>query len=140
MEEWGVRIQEATLAALDSDAGPRERYEAFWRHTIASYSDNRQLWLASIEAGVEAERSPRVRELMTRAMAEGRSGLAAGLLGIPEDAVDDRAVRTIGALQLALMSGVLMQWTLDPEHAPTERDLTEGLLALADRISGGAEG
>ncbi len=140
MEEWGLRIQEATLAALDSDAGPRERYEAFWRHTIASYSENRQLWLASVEAGVEAERSPRVRELMTHAMAEGRSGLAAGLLGIPEDAVDDRAVRTIGALQLALMSGVLMQWTLDPEHAPTEHDLTEGLLALADRITGGTDG
>lgn len=137
MEEWGQRIQEATLAALDSAADPRQRYEAFWRHTIASYSENRQLWLASIEAGVEAERSPRVRELMTHALREGRSGLAAGLLGVPEEAVDDRAVRTIGALQMALMSGVLMQWTLDPEHAPTERDIAEGLLALADRLGEG---
>ncbi|MCI2417304.1 hypothetical protein MOQ72_07700 [Saccharopolyspora sp. K220] len=94
-----------------------------------------QLWLASVEAAVHAEHSPRIRELLTQGMREGRSGLAAGLLDIPEDAVDNQTLRTIGALQLALMSGLLMQWTLDPDHAPTEHDITQGLIGLAARIS-----
>ncbi|WP_280371279.1 TetR family transcriptional regulator C-terminal domain-containing protein [Nocardia wallacei] len=99
-------------------------------------AENRQLWLVSIEAGIEAQRSPRVRELMTHAMQEGRSGLAAGLLGIPEDTLDSRDIQTIGAVQLALMSGVLMQQTLDPDHTPDAHDITEGLLALAERLTG----
>ncbi|MEV5648617.1 TetR/AcrR family transcriptional regulator [Nocardia sp. NPDC052254] len=138
MEEWGQRIQAATLASLTSDADPRGRYEAFWEQTIASYIDAKQLWLASIEASVQAERAPRVRELMAHALREGRSGLTAGLLGVPEDAVGDRDVRTIGSLQLALMSGVLMQWTLDPDNAPTAHDIAEGLIALAGRIGDSA--
>lgn len=136
MEEWGLGIEAEADAAVDPAAGPRERYEAIWRQTIASFTRNRQLWLVSIEAGIEAQRSPRVAELMARAMQEGRSGLAAGLLGVPEDSLADRDVRTIGAVQLALMSGVLMQWTLDPDRAPSERDIADGLLALAERITG----
>ncbi|MFJ4649992.1 TetR/AcrR family transcriptional regulator [Nocardia sp. NPDC088792] len=136
MEDWGLGIEAEAEAAVDPAAGPRERYEAIWRQTIASFTRNRKLWLVSIEAGIEAQRSPRIAELMTRAMQEGRSGLAAGLLGVPEDSLDDRDVRTIGAVQLALMSGVLMQWTLDPDHAPSEHDIADGLLALSERITG----
>lgn len=51
------------------------------------------------------------------------------------DTLDSRALRTIGALQLALMSGVLMQWTLDPDHTPTEHDIADGLIALAEHIT-----
>ncbi|MFI1917011.1 TetR/AcrR family transcriptional regulator [Nocardia sp. NPDC020380] len=136
MEDWGLGIEAEAEAAVDPAAGPRERYEAIWRQTIASFTRNRKLWLVSIEAGIEAQRSPRVAELMTRAMQEGRSGLAAGLLGVPEDSLAERDVRTLGAVQLALMSGVLMQWTLDPDHAPSEHDIADGLLALSERITG----
>jgi len=39
------------------------------------------------------------------------------LLGVPEDEVPDSAVRTVGAVQMALISGVLIQRLADPEHA-----------------------
>ncbi len=136
MAEWGAEIQAAVRAGLAPDANPRQRYEAFWRQAIASYTEHRRLWLASVEAAVHAEYSPRIRELMAQGMREGRSGLTAGLLGVPEDTLDSQSARTIGALQLALMSGLLMQWTLDPDHAPAEHDITEGLIALAAHITG----
>jgi hypothetical protein len=41
------------------------------------------------------------------------------LLGIPEDTVDGPAELALGSVQLALMSGVLVQWLIDPGRAPT---------------------
>ncbi len=135
MDEWGGEMEAAVRAGLDQDANPRERYEAFWRKAIESYGAHRRLWLASVEAAVEAEHNPRVRELMVAAMREGRSGLAAGLVGVPESELDDKDVRGIGSLQLALMSGVLVQWILDPDNAPTAENLTDALFALSGRLA-----
>ncbi|WP_459716026.1 TetR/AcrR family transcriptional regulator [Actinophytocola sp. KF-1] len=139
MDEWGGEIEAAVRASLSPGATPRERYEAFWRTAIASYGANRRLWLASVEAAVEAEHNPRVRELMTAALREGRSGLAAGLVGVPEDELDDTDVRSIGSVQLALMSGVLIQHLLDPDRAPTAEDVTDALLSLAGRLAPSSE-
>lgn len=135
MDEWGGEIETAVRAALEPDATPRERYEAFWRRAIDSYGANRRLWLASVEAAVEAEHNPRVRELMVNALREGRSGLAAGLLGIPENELDDKDIHSIGSVQLALMSGVLVQHLLDPDDAPAADDIADALVSLAGRLT-----
>src|SRR5262249_13684426 len=47
----------------------------------------------------------------------------------------------LGSVQLALMSGVLVQWLIDPSHAADERMITDGILGLAAHITGppGAE-
>jgi AcrR family transcriptional regulator len=135
MDEWGGEIEAAVRASLDPAATARERYEAFWRTAIESYGANRRLWLASVEAAVEAEHNPRVRELMTAALREGRSGLTAGLLGVPEDELDDEDVRSVGSVQLALMSGVLVQHLLDPGGAPTAEGVADGVVSLAERVT-----
>ena len=136
MDEWGTETEAAVRAASAAGAGPREQYEAFWRQVIASYAANRWLWLATIEAAVQAERSPKVRELLAASLRQGRSGLAAGLLGVAEDDLDGPAERALGSVQLALMSGMLVQWLIDPGQAPTERDITDGLFALAGHLAG----
>lgn len=38
--------------------------------------------------------------------------------------------RTLGAAQLALMSGVMTQWLLDPEQAPSAAQVVAGLRAI----------
>ena len=83
MDAWGAETEAAVQAATAAGAGPRERYEAFWRQVIASYAANRWLWLATIEAAVQAEHSPKVRELMAASMRQGRSGLAPGWSASP---------------------------------------------------------
>ena len=103
---------------------------------IASYDANRWLWLATIEAAVQAEHSPKLRELMAASLRQGRTGLAAGLLGIPEDTVTGPAELALGSVQLALMSGVLVQWLIDPGRAPDERMITDGILGLAAHVTG----
>ena len=86
-QAWGAETEGAVRTAVAAGAGPREQYEAFWRQVIASYDANRWLWLATIEAAVQAEHSAKLRELMAASLRQGRTGLAAGLLGIPEDTV-----------------------------------------------------
>jgi hypothetical protein len=103
---------------------------------IASYDANRWLWLATIEAAVQAEHSPKLRELMAASLDQGRTGLAAGLLGIPEDTVAGPAELALGSVQLALMSGVLVQWLIDPGRAPDEQMVADGVLGLAACIAG----
>ena len=44
----------------------------------------------------------------------------------------------LGSVQLALMSGVLVQWLIDPGRAPNERMIADGILGLADHITGRA--
>lgn len=137
MDEWGAENEKAASAAVSSNlpsADGRERYEAFWRGVIESYGANRWLWLATIEAAVQAEHTPKLRELMAASLREGRDGLAAGLLGIPEDDVTGEPEQALGSVQLALMSGILVQWLLDPGHAPGAERIADGIVALADRI------
>jgi len=134
MDDWGAQTEAAARAAVAAGAGPREQYEAFWRQVIESYAANRWLWLATIEAAVQAEHSPKVRELMAASLRQARSGLAAGLLGVAEDTLDGPTERALGSVQLALMSGVLVQWLIDPGNAPTERDIAGGLLRLAAHL------
>ncbi|HVV25168.1 MAG TPA: TetR/AcrR family transcriptional regulator [Pseudonocardiaceae bacterium] len=129
MEEWGEQSATA-MAAVPADAGPHERYEAFWRAVIGSYDEHRWLWLATVEAAIQAEHSPPLRELVAGAMQEGRTGLAAGLLGVPEDSLDARQ-RAVGSVQLALMSGVLVQRLIDPDRAPRAEDIVTGIAGLA---------
>lgn len=135
IDEWGGEIEKAVTAALDPDASPREQYEAFWREAIASFGRNRQLWLATVEAAVQAEYTPKIRELMREGIRQGRSGFAAGLLGVPEETLDGKPERTIGSIQLALMSGLLVQWLIDPERTPSETDIVDGLLRLSAHIT-----
>jgi AcrR family transcriptional regulator len=134
MDAWGAQTEAAVRAAIAAGAGPREQYEAFWRQVIESYAANRWLWLATIEAAVQAEHSPKVRELMAASLRQGRSGLAAGLLGVAEDTLDGPVERALGSVQLALMSGFLVQWLIDPDNAPSERDIAEGVLRLAAHL------
>jgi AcrR family transcriptional regulator len=136
MDDWGAETEAAVRAASAAGAGPREQYEAFWRQVIASYADHRWLWLATIEAAVQAEHSPKLRELLAASLGQGRTGLAAGLLGVPEDTLDGQAERALGSVQLALMSGILVQWLIDPGQAPAERDIAEGILTLAAHLTG----
>lgn len=134
MDEWGAETGRAIAASIGAGATAQQRYEVMWREMIASFVTIRPVWLATVEALVEAEHNPRVRELLAAAQREGRRGLAASLLGVPEETIDETTERRIGAVQNALFSGVCVQWLLDPEHAPSAEDVMEGLRALTGHV------
>jgi hypothetical protein len=61
--------------------------------------------------------------------------MAAVATGTPEEAVTEQAARTIGSVQLALITGLMAQWMTDPEHAPTATEVVEGLEALNSALA-----
>ncbi len=134
MDDWGDEIQRAIREVIDPDASPTEQYKASWRAMIDSYSRNRQLWMASTEAFIQAEYQPELRKQLSEAQREGRRGMAAGILGIEEDKVTEADERRIGAVATALHSGVMMQHLLHPEYAPTADEVVDGLMTLLARV------
>jgi AcrR family transcriptional regulator len=135
MDEWGNEMTKAVTAAAERGADRKAQFAALWDELAKSVRENRQVWLASVEASVVAQHNTQVNELLVSAMREGRRGLAAGLMEIPEDEVDDELERSIGAVQMALVSGLMFQWLFAAEHAPSGTDVVAGLAALAKQVS-----
>ncbi|MEU5959383.1 TetR/AcrR family transcriptional regulator [Streptomyces sp. NPDC047525] len=130
IDEWGTRLGRVLSAYGAEGASEAERYEALWAAVIQSFADDRTLWLATLEALVQAEHSDDLRRYLATGQAEGRRGLAALLRGTPEDAVDDATARTLGSAQLALFTGLMTQWLTDPDQAPRASEVVTGLRAL----------
>jgi hypothetical protein len=78
---------------------------------------------------------PEVRHVMAAAQQQARLGLARLFLGI-DHTTDPRAAQDAGAFYYALLAGVMTQWLIDPDHAPSASALANGLRI----ISGGGGG
>ncbi|MEW1839118.1 TetR/AcrR family transcriptional regulator [Nonomuraea angiospora] len=133
MREWGEQIGVA-MAAVDETATPGERFEALWERLIASIGEHRTLWLANLEAMVQAEHSPELRDELVAGQREGRRGMAAHLVDGDEADIAEHEVRTVGSVHLALLLGVMAQWLNDPDQAPTGAEVLAGLRALTARM------
>jgi AcrR family transcriptional regulator len=140
IEEWGAEIERALAGQIDPQAAPMERFEATWTRVIESFAAHRQLWVATIEATAQAERVPEVRAFLADALQQGRMGLAALFQNI-DPTVDPKQAQAVGSFYQALMTGVIVQWLIDPQRAPSGRDLAEALrLVLASVRSAEAGG
>jgi AcrR family transcriptional regulator len=136
IDEWGAAALSSTGIGNGAPKAPnRGRYKRWWSTVIEAFRAQRQLWLASVEAFLQAERSPVVREQLALGNREARRGLSAWLLGVPEDQVDDATARSVGSVQLALISGLMIQWINDPDHAPSAEDVLRGLRAIAAQVA-----
>ena len=69
---------------------------------------------------------PEVRQVMAAAQQEARLGLAKLFLGI-DPLTDRKSAQDAGALYYAMLAGVMTQWLVDPDHAPSATDLVNGL-------------
>jgi AcrR family transcriptional regulator len=134
IQEWSAELGQALATEIDPDATPLERFEAIWVRIIESFSTHRQLWVATFEAWMEAERSPQLRAFLVDALQQGRLGLAALFQG-SGTAVDEEMARTVGAFYQALLSGIWVQWMIDPQKAPSARSLAEALQKISQSIA-----
>jgi AcrR family transcriptional regulator len=129
VDEWGQKITDA-LSDDVSDSGD-DQLVRLWRRIIGTVLAERDLFMATVEAMVQAEHSPELREQMAGGIRQGRSGMAAMILQQPEESLDDESIGTLGSVQMALMSGVLIQHMTDPDNAPTAEQVVAGIRALA---------
>ncbi len=123
---WGDEMDRALAVEIDPEAGLLKRFEMTWTRVIESFITHRPLWVASFEVFAQIERAPEVRRFLANALQQGRQGLAMMFQGI-DGTKDERSAWVVGSFYHALMSGLMVQWLTDPEHAPSSRDLTDAL-------------
>ena len=110
-----------------------ERFERFWTRVIDSFQASSQVWLATFDIFTVAQRDPEVRAAVAEGLEDGRKLWARLLYGV--DDADEEKTRAIGSLHQALVSGVLVQWLIDPGRAPSSAELALGMRAIADQIA-----
>jgi AcrR family transcriptional regulator len=100
-----------TVAERAAEGSPEER----WQALIDTFSTHRPLWIAQLEAAVQAEHSPELREHLVQAQQQGREGLG-------------------GSVPLALLTGLMLQSLVDPDQAPTGAQVIHELRTQAAEV------
>jgi hypothetical protein len=77
----------------------------------------------------QLDHAPEVRTAVADAQQQARLGLAS-LFHHIDPTLDEQKAWVVGSFYLALLPGVMAQWLIDPDHAPTGRDLAEALRTI----------
>jgi len=127
------RLEPSRLEPSRLEQGALERFERFWTRVIDSFQASSQVWLATFDIFTVAQRDPEVRAAVAEGLEDGRKLWARLLYGV--DDADEEKTRAIGSLHQALVSGVLVQWLIDPGRAPSPAELALGLQAIAKQVA-----
>ncbi|WP_284748509.1 TetR/AcrR family transcriptional regulator [Amycolatopsis sp. RTGN1] len=130
-EEWGETLAKVLQVETPAGASPAERFELIWRRVIESFDEHRRMWAVSMEAYSQPDLDPEVRAQLANALELARFGLANLFQGLDDGSDEARAV---GTVHQALLSGVMLQWLIDPDHAPSGADLVRGLRLIATDV------
>jgi AcrR family transcriptional regulator len=131
LDDFGEQMAQA----METDAVGQttlERFERFWTRVIDSFRTSRQVWLATFDIFTVAQRDPQVRAVVADGIEDARAFWAQALYGV--DPADRQQARAVGSLHQALVSGVLVQWLIDPERAPSPADLAAAMAAIANQV------
>lgn len=139
MEDFGTEIERVMQADAGADADPGgsalERFERFWTHVIDSFRANPGVWQATFEVFSAAQHDPQIQAAVAEGIEGGRALWARALYGPEADRGDQGVARAVGSLHQALLSGVLVQWLIDPGRAPSAADLAAALRAIAGQLT-----
>jgi AcrR family transcriptional regulator len=130
--DWDKDFRRLLNESVPTDASPRERFESTWARLMETFETHRSLWVANMELFSQIPRMPEIRGALGNNLQVARSELASMFLNKEQSAISERTAQTIGKFHHALLSGLIMQWLIDPEHALSARDLTEALLSIAE--------
>jgi AcrR family transcriptional regulator len=136
--EWWEELGRTLAADADPEASPMERFEAIWTKVVESFATHRPLWVATFELLAQLDHAPEVRTAVAEAQEQARMGLA-GLFHHLDPALDEQKAWAVGSFYLALLPGVMAQWLIDPEHAPSGHDLTQALQTIVADVSSGQQ-
>lgn len=109
------------LKALPDD--DTQWFETFWTELVDSFRDQPMLWLANLDTLAQAVHSPELRDRLTEAQGHARDELGRRL---PHQ--DEAGAQVL----LTLLIGMLVRWSVDPDNAPTARDLIAGVRSVAE--------
>jgi AcrR family transcriptional regulator len=132
--EWDEELKRTLQTRVLSNVTPAERFEATWANLIATFEPHRPLWIANFEIFTQMMSQPVTREFLASNLHLARTGLAAMFLNQDESTISDQTSRTIGTFHHVLLSGLILQWLIDPASALSAKDLTDALRRTAEDL------
>jgi AcrR family transcriptional regulator len=121
--EWGTRLGEAMAGGGDP--------AAIWDGVIASVRSDRAMWTVQYELVGQMDRADQLRAFLTDSQRYARAELAGLFDSGTDSAAGDEQRRLLGALYQAILGGLVMQWLIDPQNAPTGADIVAALKLAA---------
>ena len=131
VDEWGTQLGQAMAAGIDPAASFPQRFEQYWTAIIESFGEYREVWRATFDLFQAADRSAQIHQALAEGLQDGRMAWATLLHGIDPE-TDPARAQAVGSLHQALLSGLLVQWLIDPDRAPSAAELTVALLAITE--------
>ena len=132
--EWDQDLQQALRTSVSAAVTPKERFEATWAKVIATFETHRSLWIANFEIFTQMVSQQATREFLAGNLPTARTGLAAMFLNQEESSISEHTSKTIGTFLHVLLSGLILQWLIDPGSALSAKDLTEALRSTAEGL------
>lgn len=124
--QWAEELGRLLAEQAGNDGTVLEKFEAVWTRVIQSFGNHRGVLAASYEIMVRAEEVPEVRRRLAAAMEGARIALAELFTDVDAQAEPERA-RQVGSFYYAILSGLMTQWLVDPDNAPSGSDLAAAL-------------
>jgi len=134
MQDFGTEIGQVMQADTGLGGPTLERFERFWAQVIDSFRANPGAWLATFDVFGVAQRDSQIRAAVAEGIEDGRTLWARALYGLDAGSDHQGVARAVGSLHQALLSGVLVQWLIDPDRAPSAADLAAALLTIAGQV------
>ncbi|WP_431776958.1 TetR/AcrR family transcriptional regulator [Streptomyces cucumeris] len=127
MGDWADDVQRSLADGAATGSDPAGRFESGWTRALELFSRHQAVWRAQLEAVMQAERDPGMREAFAAAQPEARQALVALLHGTDGRETDEETSRTLGSFYMTLVSGMVVQMAIDPELTPDARELIEAM-------------
>jgi AcrR family transcriptional regulator len=125
IQEWAATLRRRLAAAAGQTAQNRSPVQLahLWASVIESFQDHRSVLAASYVIMARADDVPEFRARLAEGIDQARRALAKMLAGV-DPATEPERARQVGSLYYAILNGLLTQWLVDPDAAPTAADLT----------------
>lgn len=115
----------ALAAAVPADEGdPLGQLRQAWTVMAEEFANIRPLLVAFIEAMAQAERNPQLRAQLADGYERMRASIAGATTELHPGLTADRA-RNVASFMMLVCDGLIVQWLLDPQRAPSGADAFE---------------
>jgi AcrR family transcriptional regulator len=133
VNDFATEFDQLRAAEPATEPGSLKRFTQVWQGMIEAGRRDPRIWLTQFELLVQIDRSPTLREQVAALQPLARRGLASNFIDL--STLDDKSAMAVGAIYHALLLGVMAQWLISPESAPSAGDHADGLRIIADRLS-----
>jgi AcrR family transcriptional regulator len=124
-EEWAQAV--ARTISADPDAPPATRLARSLEMILDDFDAMRPYFLGFIQIVAGSERSPETRERLVAHYRKQRDTVTEMIVESLSDDIHPEDARHIASLLMGVSDGLMLQSLIDPDSAPTSRQLTLAL-------------